>query len=40
MAEHTRDTKAILARFADGPAQLEAALAGLSEAELDLAPAD
>ena len=40
MAEHKRDPQAILARFADGPAQLEAALAGLSDAELDLAPAD
>jgi hypothetical protein len=37
MTEQTRDPDAILARYADGPAQLEAAIAGLAEADLDLA---
>ncbi len=37
MSEQTRDPDTILARYADGPAQLEAAIAGLTEEELDLA---
>ncbi len=37
MTEQTRDPDAILARYADGPAQLEAAIAGLAGADLDLA---
>ena len=37
MTEQTRDPDAILARYADGPAQLEAAIAGLAETDLDLA---
>ena len=37
MSEQTCDPDTILARYADGPAQLEAAIAGLSEEELDLA---
>lgn len=37
MTKQTRDPDAILARYTDGPAQLEAAIAGLAEAELDLA---
>ena len=37
MTEQTRDPDAIIARYADGPAQLEAAIAGLTEEELDLA---
>jgi hypothetical protein len=37
MTEQTHDPEAILARYADGPAQLEAAIAGLTEEELDLA---
>jgi hypothetical protein len=37
MTQPTRDRDAILARYADGPAQLEAAIAGLAETDLDLA---
>jgi hypothetical protein len=37
MREHPRDPSTILARYADGPVQLEAAIAGLTEEELDLA---
>ena len=37
MTEQRHDPDALLARYADGPAQLEAALAGLTEADLDLA---
>jgi uncharacterized damage-inducible protein DinB len=37
MTEQTRDPDTILARYADGPAQLEAAIAGLTEADLDMA---
>jgi hypothetical protein len=37
MAEQTRDPDVLLARYADGPAQLEAALAGLGETDLDVA---
>ena len=37
MTEQTRDMDAILAHYADGPAQLEAAIAGLTETELNLA---
>jgi uncharacterized damage-inducible protein DinB len=40
MTEHLQDLDVILARYADGPAQLEAALAGLSEADLDVALTD
>jgi uncharacterized damage-inducible protein DinB len=35
--EQKRDLEVLLARYADGPDQLEAALAGLTEADLDLA---
>jgi uncharacterized damage-inducible protein DinB len=35
----TGDNAATLARYADGPAQLEAAIEGLSEPDLDFAPA-
>ena len=37
MTEQTHDPDAILARYADGPAQLKAALEGLVEADLDVA---
>jgi hypothetical protein len=37
MAEQSRDPDAILARYADGPAQLGATIAGLAETDLDLA---
>jgi len=37
MTEQTRDPDTILARYADGPAQLEAAIAGLTETDLGLA---
>jgi uncharacterized damage-inducible protein DinB len=37
MTEYANDSEAILALYADGPAQLEATLAGLTESELDLA---
>ena len=37
MSDQTRDPDAIIARYADGPAQLEAAIAGLTEEALDLA---
>jgi hypothetical protein len=36
--EQTHDSDVILARYADGPAQLQAALADLSETALDAAP--
>jgi len=39
MTAQTHDPDTILTRYADGPAQLEAAIAGLGEAELDLAQA-
>jgi len=39
MTVQTHDPDTILTRYADGPAQLEAAIAGLTEAELDLAQA-
>jgi hypothetical protein len=38
MTEEAPNPGATLALYADGPAQLEAVLAGLTEAELDLAP--
>ncbi len=37
MTEPTRDPEAILARYVDGPAQLESAIAGLTEEDLNLA---
>ena len=37
MAEQTQDPDAVLARYADGPDQLEAAIAGLTDANLDVA---
>jgi len=37
MTEPKRDPATLLARYGDGPARLEAAIAGLTEAELDLA---
>lgn len=37
MTEQERNPEAILARYADGPAQLERAISGLKESELDLA---
>jgi len=37
MTEQERNSEAILARYADGPAQLESAISGLKESELDLA---
>ena len=37
MTEQERNSEAILARYADGPAQLECAISGLKESELDLA---
>jgi uncharacterized damage-inducible protein DinB len=37
VTEQKRDAEALLARYADGPGQLEAAIAGLSEGDLDLA---
>jgi len=37
MTEQTRDPDTVLARYADGPAQLEAAIAGLTETDLDMA---
>jgi uncharacterized damage-inducible protein DinB len=40
MTEQAEDPVATLARYADGPAQLTAALAGLHEADLDLGPAE
>jgi hypothetical protein len=40
MTRQTQDYDTILARYADGPAQLEAALAGLGEADLDVALTD
>jgi hypothetical protein len=39
MTEPIREPSTILARYADGPAQLEAAIAGLTESGLNLAPA-
>jgi hypothetical protein len=40
MDEQMSDRKATIARYADGPGQLEAAIASLSEGELDLAESD
>jgi hypothetical protein len=40
MDEKKSHRESVVARFADGPAQLEAAIAGLSEGELDLAEGD
>jgi hypothetical protein len=40
MDEQMSDREATIARYADGPRQLEAAIAGLSEGELDLAEGD
>jgi len=37
VTEQTHDPDAVIARYADGPAQLEAAIAGLTETELNLA---
>lgn len=37
MTEQERNPETILARYADGPAQLESAISGLKESELDLA---
>jgi len=37
MTEQADNSKAILAQYADGPAQLEAALVGLTESDLNLA---
>jgi hypothetical protein len=37
MTEQTRDPDTILALYAEGPAQLEAAIAGLTEVELNMA---
>lgn len=38
MPEQPHDPHEVLARYQDGPAQLQAALAGLSSADLDTAP--
>ncbi len=38
MIEDPQDRETIVARYVEGPVQLEAAIAGLSEAELDIAP--
>jgi hypothetical protein len=40
MDEQLSDRKAIIARYAAGPNQLETAIAGLSEGELDIAESD
>ncbi len=40
MDEQLSDREAIIASYADGPNQLEAAIAGLSERELDIAERD
>jgi hypothetical protein len=40
MDERLTNRQAIVARYADGPNQLEAAIAGLSEGELDFAESD
>ncbi len=40
MTAQTDDPTTILARYADGPAQLEAVIADLTDAELDLAQSD
>ena len=40
MDEQLSDREAIIARYADGPNQLETAIAGLSEGELDIAESD
>ena len=40
MDEQLRNREAIIARYADGPNQLETAIAGLSEEELDIAESD
>jgi hypothetical protein len=39
MTEQTKSTSEILARYADGPALLESALAGLTESDLNASPA-
>jgi hypothetical protein len=40
MDEQLSDREATIARYADGPNQLETAIAGLSEWELDIAESD
>jgi len=40
MGEQMRNREAIVARYADGPVHVEAAIAGLSEGELDIAQSD
>jgi hypothetical protein len=40
MDEQLNDREAMIARYAEGPHQLEAALAGLSEGQLDIAERD
>jgi len=40
MDEQLSDREAIIARYADGPNQLETAIAGLSERDLDIAESD
>ena len=40
MGEQMRNREVILAGYADGPVQVEAAIAGLSEGELDIAQSD
>jgi uncharacterized damage-inducible protein DinB len=40
MDDQPSDREAIIARYADGPNQLETAIAGLSERELDIAESD
>ena len=40
MDKQLSDREAIIARYADGPNQLETAIAGLSEGELDIAESD
>ena len=40
MDQQLSDLEAIIARYADGPNQLETAIAGLSEGELDIAAPD
>ena len=40
MGEQTNDREAVIARYADGPNQLESAIAGLSAGELDAAESD
>jgi hypothetical protein len=40
MDDQLNDWEAIITRYADGPSELEAAIAGLSEGELDIAESD